>query len=75
MERIATGEQMTDQLGLPPQAPAEAVASAAAAGAARWLRFANDGRASPEEKRVARAMYREYAALRAQLPGMSARPW
>jgi hypothetical protein len=75
MERIATGARVTDQLGLPPYAPAEAVASAAAAGAARWLRFANDGRASPEEKRIARAMYREYAALRAQLPGMSPPPW
>lgn len=70
MERIATGEQVADQLGLPRRAPAEAIISAAASGAARWLRFANDGRASPQERRVARAMYREYAALRAQLPGM-----
>ena len=69
MERVATGEQVTDQLGLASHAPAEVVVSAAAPGAARWLRFANDGRASPDQKRIARAMYREYAALRAQLPG------
>jgi hypothetical protein len=69
MERIATGEQVADQLGLPRRTPAEVIISAAASGAARWLRLANDGCASPEERRVARAMYREYAALCAQLPG------
>lgn len=68
VERMATAKSLGQRLGAPPGATKAALLAAAGAGAARWAVFAQDRpRTSPAQERVARVMYRSYAAIREQL--------